>query len=67
MANEKIKRLPNGQWECVIDDNEKIVLEAANEEEAERMAAAYKRGDSAVRARVARKVTDKARSSLLKG
>lgn len=66
--DDKLRKLPDGQWEYLVDEEAGLVVVASSEEEAERMAEAYKKGDrSLARKRVARRGADKARSKLVNG
>jgi len=66
MANEKIKKLPNGKWEYLVDEDGDMIVLADTQQEAERMARAYFAGDKAVaKKRIARGTGDKARTSLV--
>lgn len=67
MANEKVRRLTNGQWELILNDENGVVFAAATKEEAERMAAAYLKGDTAVKKSVVRKDVEKKKKGLLQG
>ena len=63
---ENIKKLPNGQWEYLVDEKGDMIVVAATKEEAERMAKAYFAGDKSVaKKRSARGSADKARTGLL--
>lgn len=66
MANENMKKLPNGKWEYLVDEDKEMIVVADTQEEAERMAKAYFAGNKAVaKKRVARKTGDKARTTLI--
>ena len=66
MAAEKMKKLPNGQWEYLVDEKGDMIVVASTKEEAERMAKAYFAGDKSVaKKRIARGAGDKARTSLV--
>ena len=66
MANEKMKKLPNGKWEYLVDDDGEMIVVADTQEEAERMAKAYFAGDKALaKKRIARGAGDKARTALV--
>ena len=66
MANDKLKKLPNGKWEYLVDEKGDMIVVADTQEEAERLAAAYFKGDKSVaKKRVARAGADKARKSVI--
>jgi hypothetical protein len=66
MANEKIKKLPNGKWEYLVNEEGDMIVVADTLEEAERMAKAYFAGNKSVaKKRVARGTGDKARTTLV--
>lgn len=66
MANERMKKLPNGKWEYLVDEDGDMIVVADTQEEAERMAEAYFAGNKAVaKKRIARGAGDKARTSLI--
>ncbi len=63
---DNIKKLPNGQWEYLVDEKGDMIVVAATKEEAERMAKAYFAGDKSVaKKRIARRDADKGRTSLV--
>lgn len=65
MGNDKLKKLPNGKWAYLVDENGDMIV-ADTQEEAERLAKAYINGDkSVVKKRVARQDADKARKSVI--
>ena len=66
MANEKLRKLPNGQWEYLVDEKGELIVVADTQAEAERMAKAYFAGNKAIaKKRVARRDVDKARTKLV--
>lgn len=66
MANENMKKLPNGKWEYLVDEDNEMIVVADTQEEAERMAKAYLAGNKSVaKKRVARGGGDKARKTLV--
>ena len=66
MGNDKLKKLPNGKWEYLVDEKGDMIVVADTQEEAERLAKAYFDGDKSVaKKRVARKDADKARKSVI--
>ena len=61
-----MKKLSNGQWECIVNEKENLAVVAATKEEAQRMAEAYRKGDTTVvRKRIERKAVEKSRTALL--
>lgn len=68
MGNDKLKKLPNGKWEYLVDEDGDMIVVADTQEEAERLAKAYFSGNKSVaQKRVARKDADKARKSVIGG
>lgn len=66
MENKQFKQLPNGMWEYLVDEKEEMIVLAKTQEEAQRMAQAYFKGDTSVaKKRIARREVDKKRTSLL--
>jgi len=69
MANESLKKLPNGKWQCEYEDKsgKKVtkLIEAGSEEEAERLAAAYLEKAGVPVRKIARGNGDKTKSSLI--
>ncbi len=66
MANEKMKKLPNGKWEFLVDEDGDMIVVADTEEEAKRMAKAYFAGDKSVaKKRIARGAGDRSRTKLV--
>ena len=66
MANGNLKKLPNGKWEYLVDEDGDMIVVADTQDEAERLAAAYFKGDKSVaKKRVARGTADKAGKSVL--
>jgi len=69
MANESLKKLPNGKWQCAYEDKsgKKVtkLIEAGSEEEAERLAAAYLEKAGVPVRKIARGNGDKTKSSLI--
>lgn len=60
-----LKRLPGGKWEYLIDDDEKVVFAAGTQEEAERMAEAFLKGEGPVMRRIPRAEGEKPKSALV--
>lgn len=65
MDAAKLKSLPGGKWEYLIDDDEKVVFAAETKEEAERMAEAFLKGEGPVMRRVPRTDGAKPKSALV--
>lgn len=66
MGNDKLKKLPNGKWEYLVDEKGDMIVVADTQDEAERLAKAYFNGDKSVaKKRVSRKDTDRARKAVI--
>jgi len=66
MENEMLRQLPNGKWEYLVDEEGEMIVLADTREEAERLAEAYRKGETSVaRKRVARAAVEKPRTALV--
>jgi len=66
MEKEMLRQLPNGKWEYLVDEAGEMIVLADTREEAERLAEAYRKGETSVaRKRVARAAVEKPRTALV--